>query len=178
LNAFDSHAPAALLKLPPDQIYQKVQLASLVEREAAVDSERALIAGVYQNRLTSPKWPTRLLDADPTLNYANDSEWLDAHPTITSWVTYSFWNSIKSSVPLGQVVFPGALAGYNTYSHAGLPPTPICSPGAASLAAAMAPNTTDGYFYFLAKNDGSHTHAFAKTQAEQDANAKKYGYTQ
>jgi cell division protein YceG involved in septum cleavage len=44
--------------------------------------------------------------------------------------------------------------------------------------AAMSPDTTDGYLYFLAKNDGSGTHAFAKTQAEQDANAKKYGYTQ
>ena len=177
LNAFYNHAPAALLKLPPDQIYQKVQLASLVEREAAVDSERALIAGVYENRLTSPNWPTRLLDADPTLNYANDSEWLSANP-MSDWPKRTFWTSIKSSTPLGQVVFPGALAGYNTYSHAGLPPTPICSPGAASLAAAMAPSTADGYFYFLAKNDGSHTHAFAKTQAEQDANAKKYGYNQ
>jgi UPF0755 protein len=76
------------------------------------------------------------------------------------------------------VVFPGNLAAYNTYHHAGLPPNPICSPSAASLVAALTPDTADGYLYFLAKNDGSHTHAFAKTQAEQDANAKKYGYTQ
>jgi UPF0755 protein len=55
--------------------------------------------------------------------------------------------------------------------------SPICSPSAPSLVAAMTPDTTDGYLYFLAKNDGSGTHAFAKTQAEQNANLKKYGYT-
>jgi UPF0755 protein len=177
LDAFASHAPPSLLDLPPDQIYQTVQLASLVESEAKVDSDRALVAGVYTNRLDPKKWPTGLLDADPTLNYANDSVWLEdpANP-INTWVDYSFWNSIKTTVAYGKVVFPGKLAGYNTYSHAGLPPTPICSPSAASLAAALNPDTVDGYMYFLAKNDGSGTHAFAKTQAEQDANAKKYGY--
>jgi UPF0755 protein len=177
LDAFASHAPPDLLKLPPDQIYQKVQLASLVETEAQVDSDRALIAGVYTNRLDPKKWPTGLLDADPTLNYANDSVWLSSN-AIESWVNYTFWLSIKASGPLSQVVFPGNLAAYNTYHHAGLPPNPICSPSAASLVAALTPDTADGYLYFLAKNDGSHTHAFAKTQAEQDANAKKYGYTQ
>jgi UPF0755 protein len=176
LDAFVSHAPPGLLQLPPDQIYQKVQLASLVETEAKVDSERPLIAGVYLNRLNPKLWPTGLLDADPTLNYANDSVWLQSHP-ISTWVDYTFWDPIKATGAYSQVVFPGSLAAYNTYHHAGLPPTPICSPSAPSLAAAMAPDTADGYLYFLAKNDGSGTHAFAKTQAEQDANLKKYGYT-
>ena len=177
LDAFASHAPPALLQLPPDQIYQKVQVAALVETEAKVDSDRALIAGVYMNRLDPKKWPTGLLDADPTLNYANDSVWLQAN-SIATWVNYTFWNPIKTSGALSQVVFPGALAAYNTYHHAGLPPSPICSPSAPSLVAAMTPDTTDGYMYFLAKNDGSGTHAFAKTQAEQNANLKTYGYTQ
>jgi UPF0755 protein len=177
LDAFASHAPSDLLKLPPDQVYQKVQVAALVETEAKVDSDRALIAGVYLNRLNSKLWPTGLLDADPTLNYANDSVWLQANP-IESWVNYTFWNPIKTSGALSQVVFPGALAAYNTYHHAGLPPSPICSPSGPSLVAAMTPDTADGYLYFLAKNDGSNTHAFAKTQAEQDANLKKYGYPQ
>ncbi|HEU6439617.1 MAG TPA: endolytic transglycosylase MltG [Terriglobales bacterium] len=177
LDAFASHAPPGLLDLPPDQIYQTVQLASLVESEAKVDSDRALVAGVYANRLDPKKWPTGLLDADPTLNYANDSVWLDDPAnSIDTWLGYTFWVSIKTTVAYGKVVFPGRLAGYNTYSHAGLPPTPICSPGAASLAAALKPDMTDGYMYFLAKNDGSGTHAFAKTQAEQNANAKTYGY--
>ena len=175
LDAFASHAPTQIFLLPPDQIYQKVQIASLVETEAKVDEDRALIAGVYVNRLSPKIWPTGLLDADPTLNYANDSVWLQSNP-IDTWVGYTFWNPIKTTGSLSQVVFPGALASYNTYHHAGLPPTPICSPGAASLVAALTPDTTEGYLYFLAKNDGSGTHAFAKTQAEQDANLKKYGY--
>lgn len=176
LDAFASHAPPSLFLLPPDQIYQKVQIAALVETEAKVEDDRALIAGVYVNRLDPKKWPTGLLDADPTLNYANDSVWLASNP-IDTWVNYTFWNPIKTTGSLSQVVFPGSLALFNTYHHAGLPPTPICSPGAASLVAAMTPDTADGYLYFLAKNDGSGTHAFAKTQAEQDANLKKYGYT-
>jgi UPF0755 protein len=175
LDAFASHAPPELFLLPPDQIYQKVQVAALVETEAKVEDDRALIAGVYVNRLDPKKWPTGLLDADPTLNYANDSVWLQSNP-IDTWVNYTFWNPIKVTGPLSQVVFPGNLALFNTYHHAGLPPTPICSPGAASLVAAMTPDTADGYLYFLAKNDGSGTHAFAKTQAEQNANLKKYGY--
>lgn len=175
LDAFVSHAPDGFLDLPPDELYQKVQLASLVETEAKVDSDRALIAGVYTNRLDPKKWPTGLLDADPTLNYANDSVWLQSHD-LTSWVQYSFWDPIQTNGPLSQVVFPGALAAFNTYHHAGLPPNPICSPSAASLTAAMTPDTTDGYLYFLAKNDGTGTHAFAKTAAEQQANLKKYGY--
>jgi UPF0755 protein len=177
LDAFASHAPPDLLKLPPDQIYQKVQIASLVETEAKVDDDRALIAGVYVNRLNPKMWPTGLLDADPTLLYAHDSVWLQSNP-IDTWVGYYFGDTawMKTSGALSQVVFPGSLAAFNTYHHAGLPPNPICSPSAASLVAAMAPDTTDGYLYFLAKNDGSGTHAFAKTQAEQDANLKKYGY--
>jgi UPF0755 protein len=175
LDAFASHAPPPLFLLPPDQIYQKVQIASLVETEAKVDADRALVAGVYLNRLNPKTWPTGLLNADPTLNYANDSVWLQANP-IADWVGYTFWNPVKTTGPLSQVVFPGTLASYNTYHHAGLPPTPICSPSAASLVAALTPDTADGYLYFLAKNDGSGTHAFAKTQAEQDANLKKYGY--
>jgi UPF0755 protein len=179
LDAFASHAPPALLQLQPDQLYQKVQIAALVESEAKVDSDRPLIAGVYVNRLNPKLWPTGLLDANPTLNYANDSLWLqDPANPIATWVNYTFWTSIKAPGALSKVVFPGKLAGYNTYGHAGLPPAPICSPSGPSLVAAMSPDTTDGYLYFLAKNDGSGTHAFAKTQAEQDANAKKYGYTQ
>ena len=177
LDAFVSHAPPGLLALPPDQIYQTVQIASLVETEAKIDADRAPIAGVYVNRLNPKLWPTGLLDADPTLNYANDSVWLQDNPNLETWVNYTFWNPITTTGALSQVVFPGALAAYNTYHHAGLPPTPICSPSAPSLAAAMAPDTADGYLYFLAKNDGTGGHAFAKTQAEQDANLKKYGYT-
>jgi UPF0755 protein len=175
VDAFVFHAPPGLLNEPPAQIYQTVQVAALVEMEAKVDSDRPLIAGVYTNRLNKKIWPTGLLNADPTLNSANDTVWLRSHP-IETWVDYSFWESIKTPGLLSQVVFPDDLASYNTYHHSGLPTLPICSPSGPSLAAAMTPDTTDGYLYFLAKNDGTGTSAFAKTQAEQDANLKLYGY--
>jgi UPF0755 protein len=176
VDAFIYHAPPGLVNEDPATIYQTVQVASLVEMEAKIDSDRPLIAGVYTNRLNKKLWPTGLLNADPTLNYANDTVWLRSH-SIESWVTYTFWNSIKVTGPLSGVVFPDDLASYNTYHHAGLPTYPICSPSGPSLAAAMNPDTSAGYLYFIAKNDGSGGSAFAKTQAEQDANLKLYGYT-
>ncbi|MGD0017670.1 MAG: endolytic transglycosylase MltG [Candidatus Limnocylindrales bacterium] len=175
LDAFANHAPAGLLALPPDQIYQTVQIAALVEHEVKLDSDRPLVAGVYVNRLDLKKWPTGLLDSNPTVSYANDSVWLKSHP-IDAWVGYTFWLEVGGTTPLAQIVFPETIAPYNTYHHAGLPPTPICSPGAASIQAALAPDTADGYYYFLAKNDGTGGLAFAHTNAEQVANEKKYGY--
>jgi UPF0755 protein len=175
LDAFAANAPAALLVLPPDQIYQTVQVASMVESEVKLDTDRPLVAGVFANRLDRKKWPTGLLESDPTVNYANDSVWLASHP-ISSWVDYTFWTPVTGSTPLAKIVFPEKIAPYNTYAHGGLPPTPICSPGLASLEGAVAPDTQDGYYYFLAKNDGTGALAFAKTSAEQTANEKKYGY--
>ncbi len=175
LNAFVAQAPPALFKLTPDQIYQTVQIASLVEPEAVLDSDRPLVAGVYVNRLDLKKWPTGLLESNPTVDYANDSVWLESHP-IASWVGYTFWVPVGGTTPLAQIVFPDNIAPYNTYHHAGLPPTPIDSPGLASLAAALTPDTADGYYYFLSKNDGTGALAFAHTNAEQIANEKKYGY--
>ena len=175
LDAFAANAPPGLLAESPDKIYQAVEIASLVEPEVKLDTDRPLVAGVYVNRLDSKKWPTGLLESNPTGSYANDSVWLEAH-TLASWVNYTFWLPVGGSTPLAQIVFPANVAPYNTYRHAGLPPTPICSPGAASLQAAFAPDTADGYYYFLAKNDGIGGLVFAKTNAEQIANEKKYGY--
>jgi cell division protein YceG involved in septum cleavage len=101
--------------------------------------------------------------------------WLNAHP-IGTWVGYTFWLDVGGTTPLAKIVFPDNIAPYNTYHNSGLPPTPICSPGLASIQAALSPDTTDGYYYFLAKNDGSNSLAFAHTNAEQIANEKKYGY--
>lgn len=175
LDAFAANAPPALFQMTPDLIYQTVQVASLVETEVKLDTDRPLVAGVYVNRLDRKKWPTGLLNSDPTVIYANDSVWLTTHP-IDSWVGYTFWVEVAGTTPLAQIVFPDALAPYNTYHHAGLPPTPICSPGLASLLAAITPDTADGYYYFLAKKDGTGGLAFAHTNAEQIANEKKYGY--
>ena len=60
---------------------------------------------------------------------------------------------------------------------AGLPPAPICTPTVASIDAALAPDTTNGYLYFVAIPGGDGTHDFSKTYEEHLAKLKKYGYT-
>ncbi len=154
--------------------YQVMTLASIVEREAVLDDERARIAGVYQNRLDKlPGVKTGLLNADPTVIYAVDSVNLDA-TDFAKWKEYVFWTVPKT--PLAQVQLPDALAGYNSYVMPGLPPGPIATPTLASIDAALAPDTKDGYIYFLAIPDGDGAHVFAKTKKEHDANKQKYGY--
>jgi UPF0755 protein len=145
-------------------------LASIVEREAAVDEERPLIAGVYQNRLDHKP---RILNADPTILYGLDTVALDDLP-FDDWQTYFFWKTAGRD--LNTVDLPKDLAGYQTYQRAGLPPGPICSPSEASIEAALDPNTKTGYFYFVAIPDGGGKHAFAKTSKEFGDLLRKYGY--
>jgi peptidoglycan lytic transglycosylase G len=127
-------------------VYDLVKLASIVEREARDRSESPTIAGVYANRLKIGM----KLDADPTIQYAK-GDWKEL-----------ILDDLKLDSP------------YNTYRVAGLPPTPIASPGAAALEAAAKPAEHE-FFYFVAKNDGTGDHAFAKTIEEQEANRVKYG---
>ena len=149
--------------------YQVVTLASIVEHEAVVDRERPLIAGVYENRLRRKM----LLQADPTVFYGHDTLEL-ANLPFEQWPTYLFWAPFGQK--LAEVEFPPELAGYQTYRHKGLIPGPISTPSLASIDAALAPDTSAGYLYFVAKGDGSNTHAFARTFKEHQANLKKYGY--
>lgn len=128
-------------------IYGVLKLASIVEREARMPSERPIIASVYANRLKIGM----ILNADPTVQYAA------GHPG-------DWWPQLIS----GQ---EDANSPYNTYTHSGLPPTPICNPGLLSIKAALSPATTN-YLYFVAKGNGYH--AFAQTLAEQNANIAKY----
>jgi UPF0755 protein len=151
--------------------YQVLTLASIVEREAVLDEERALIAGVYQNRLNPKLWPTGLFQSDPTIFYVNDSLQLQ-DKKIASWTKYVFWDRLKEKLP---EELPATLAGYNTYTSKGLPPGPICSPSVASIDAALQPNTKTGYLFFIAKGDGSDSSAFAKSKAQHDKNVAKYG---
>lgn len=172
LDAFHERV-GALLAVPETRglsFYQVLVLASIVEREAVLDAERPLIAGVYQNRLASKQWPTRLLQSDPTIFYTNDSIQL-AKLGLAKWPTYVFWAELKEQLP---VPLPDALAGYNSYTSKGLPPGPLCSPAIASIEAALAPNTKTGYLFFVAKGDGSGSSAFAKTLAEHNRNVAKY----
>lgn len=152
--------------------YQVLTLASIVEKEAVLDKERAKIAGVYQNRLNPKKFPTGLLEADPTVIYAVDTVNLGSYGP--SWAKYTFWTVPEG--PLKDQVLPDSLAGYNTYVAPGLPPGPIATPTLASIEAALEPNTKTGYLYFVAIPDGGGAHDFSKTLAQHNRKLVKYGY--
>jgi UPF0755 protein len=152
-------------------LYQVIVLASIVEREAQLDDEKPLIAGVYANRLDPKKWPRGVLEADPTVIYAHDTAELDKLG-IADWRRYSFWGPIGGG--LAAYPLPADVAAYNTYNHKGLPPGPLCTPTISSIDAALEPDTGDGYLYFVAKNDGSGGSAFAKTFKQHQANIQKY----
>ncbi len=124
-----------------------VILASLVEEEAKAQEEGPTIAGVFYNRLAR-KMP---LQTDPTLVYHPDR--VGSPPTRTDR--------------------RNALNPYNTYAHPGLPPGPICSPGARALEAALSPERHD-WIYFVARRDARGTHAFARTLPEHEANIRRY----
>jgi UPF0755 protein len=125
-------------------IPQVITLASLVEREAKADDERALMAGVYYNRL-------RLgmpLEVDATIEYV-----FPEHKTVITSA------DLKTDSP------------YNTYQNQGLPPTPIANPGKPSIWAAFHPQPSQ-YLYYVSKGNG-HS-AFAKTLQEHHANVARY----
>lgn len=128
--------------------FEAVVLASIVEREAIVASERPLIASVFLNRLALgiP------LQADPTVQYALGRQ------------AEGWWKAPLSSEDL-QVD-----SAYNTYLHGGFPPGPIASPGLASLESVARPADT-GYLFFRAACDGSGRHLFATTFEEHLQNA-------
>ncbi len=127
-----------------------VTLASIVEREARVPEERAIIASVFLNRLDSgiP------LQADPTVQYAvgNDP---------TSVAEHGYW---KNELSLADLAIDSP---YNTYANVGLPPGPIANPGLDSIMAVLEPASTN-YLFFVARPDGSH--AFAETLEEHTLN--------
>ena len=150
---------------------QVLTLASLVEREATLDSEKPLIAGVFQNRLDPKLFPNGHLGSDVTVFYVNDTLQL-ANMPVEQWKEYVFWTTLKDNLPAD---LPPDLAGYNTYTSTGLMPGPIATPTLASIDAALNPDTKDHYLYFLAKKDGSGGTAFAKTHAEHEQNIVKYG---
>lgn len=147
----------ALAKQNHMSLYQMVILASIVEREVVFDKDRPLVASVYWNRIYRPNAETvGLLDADPTVQYARDSQ-----PGTTT-----YWKPLQN---VGANIAPKNP--WNTYVNKGFPPTPICSPGLASMIAASAPARTD-YYFFLSKKDG--TNVYAKTLAEFEADKQKY----
>lgn len=154
--------------------YQVLTLASIVEREAVLDEERPLIAGVYQARIDrKPSVKHGLLQADPTVIYAVDTVNLGAYSL--DWVKYVFW-TVPEGASLANQPLPATLAGYNTYVVRGLPPGPIATPTVTSIDAALAPDLKSGFTYFVAIPKGKGAHDFSKSLAEHQAKLKKYGY--
>jgi len=175
LDQFERQVGAERMQVPEARgmtFHQIVTLASIVEREAVLNEERPLIAGVYQNRL-SAGGASSVLGADPTVFYGIDGVAL-REIAFGEWRNYTFW--VPPGVNLQDVTLPDDLAGYHSYKVRGLPPGPICSPSLASIEAALSPDTTDGYFYFLAIPGGNGAHVFAKTEAEHNENRRQYGY--
>ncbi len=126
-------------------------LASIVEKEARVADERARIARVYLNRLTDPTFvPRGRLQADPTAGYG-----CLARPELASCAGYD--GKITPEL-LRDPANP-----YNTYRHAGLPPSPIANPGEPSIEAVLAPADGDELFFY-ATGDGRHR--FSRSFAE------------
>jgi UPF0755 protein len=178
LDGFVGAVTEAKMRVPAERglsFYGVLCLASIVEREAVLDEERPLIAGVYQNRLDGlPGIKNKILNADPTVFYAWDTMQLE-EIGFDHWKEWTFWKPPEPS--LRDIQVPEALLGYQTYIHPGLIPGPIATPTLASIDAALHPDVADKYLYFLAIPDGGGKHVFAKTAKEHEANRKKYGYT-
>lgn len=133
--------------LPISTPEEAVILASIVEKETGVASERPQVASIFVNRLRKGM----RLESDPTIIYG-----------------------ITKGQPLGRRILLSELKAptpYNTYAIEGLPPTPIANPGRASLAAVLDPPETD-YLFFVA--DGTGGHAFAATYEEHQRNVEKW----
>jgi UPF0755 protein len=124
-----------------------IKLASLIEEEAAVSSERKFISSVFHNRIKK----NMRFDCDPTVRYA-----------IKKFSGKLYLTDLKIDSP------------YNTYIYKGFPPTPISSPGKDSILAAIYP-AGSSYLYFVARND--RTHYFSVSLKEHNSAVDKYRKT-
>ena len=131
--------------LPLDSPYQALILASIVEKETGQAKDRDMIAGVFTNRLRKGM----LLQTDPTVIYGMGAK---------------FDGNLRKQDLLADTP-------YNTYTRAGLPPTPIALPGLASLKAALHPAKTDA-LYFVGRGDGSSE--FSATLTQHNRAVSKY----
>ena len=140
-SAWTDRSVEAVVQTPREALI----LASIVERETGLGAERAEIAGVFSRRLRKGM----LLQTDPTVIYGM-GEGFDGN---------LHKRDLERDTP------------YNTYTRAGLPPTPICLPGADAIHAALHPASGNS-LYFVARGDGSH--AFSATLAEHNDAVAKY----
>ena len=134
-----------------------VTLASMVEKEAAVDEERPIIASVFLNRLRDPNFKRKVLQSDPTSGYGC----LVMRDQIPACQSYA--GKITHDINVDPA------NAYSTYVHEKLPPTPIANPGAKSMAAVLSPAMTR-YLFFVARGEGRHT--FSETLEAHNAAVK------
>ncbi|MCC3867259.1 endolytic transglycosylase MltG [Terrisporobacter mayombei] len=147
LETFDSKYTDKLQKKQKElnkSLYEVVNLASIVEKEAVLDEDRPIIASVFYNRIKIDM----PLQSDATIQYI----FKERKKSIT-------YNDLKIDSP------------YNTYKVAGLPPTPIANPGIKSIEAVLYPDNTE-YLYFVATIEGGNT--YSKTYEEHVKNVEKY----
>jgi UPF0755 protein len=131
-------------------VHRVVTLASLIERETPIDAERPLVASVFSNRLAKDM----PLMTDPSVIYAAILQ--------GRYRGTIYQSDLDSGSP------------YNTYKRVGLPPGPICNPGAASLSSALRPAATN-YLYFVAAGADPSGHSrFAATLEEHQRNVRQY----
>jgi UPF0755 protein len=135
------HAQAKAMGMTLQEV---LTLASVVEKETGLASERSLVSGVFHNRLKK----NIPLQSDPTVIYA---------------LEYFDGNIRKEDLSVNSP--------YNTYRVRGLPPGPIANPGLAAIQAALYPTPSD-FVYFVSRNDGSHK--FSATLAEHNKAVDKY----
>ncbi|MBK5106000.1 MAG: endolytic transglycosylase MltG [Burkholderiales bacterium] len=147
--AMDKHLQSAWEQRAPDlpyrEPYEALIMASVIEKETGQSNERALVAGVFVNRLRMGM----LLQTDPTVIYGMGDKFDGKLRT----------KDLRADTP------------HNTYTRAGLPPTPIAMPGLAALQAALNPADTDA-LYFVARGDGSSE--FSRTLAEHERAVSNY----
>jgi len=133
--------------LPLKSSYEALILASIIEKETGLADERALIAGVFINRLNKGM----RLQTDPT-------------------VIYGMGENYKGNIRRKDLTTDTP---YNTYTRKGLPPTPIAMPGKAAILAALHPQKTKAIF-FVARGDGSGGHTFSETLAQHNKAVKAF----
>lgn len=174
LDRFAEQVPAELRGSALDgrSFHEVLTMASIVEREAALDEERPRMAGVYAYRLQQGIG----LFADPTIIWVADSAAL-RNLKLEKWKSYEFWTFPEQPyVGLVPPRVPKDLVPWNTFVRGGLPPTPICSPSRASIEAALAPDTSRKEMYFVLIPGANGRHDFSQTLAEHEAKARKYGW--
>lgn len=136
------------MSIPLKTKEQALVLASIVEKETGIEAERAQVASVFVNRLRKGM----KLQSDPTIIYS-----------------FTFGDkNLERPIRVSDIQNNSA---FNTYHIYGLPPTPICNPGFASIKAVLNPLQTD-YLYFVASGRGDHV--FSSTIQEHNANVAKY----